>query len=133
MISIYRRSPCAAAGAIAGGFAGLMIALLEIEYGTAPALTPASMFWGGVLLLTLVGLLIVLVLMGMMLRYGANAIVMPASVTCFLSVLVTVWLLETINFPVVGAPLGIAVGTVIGWILCLVFCGRESSIGVARG
>lgn len=133
MTSIWSQNPCAAAGAIAGGFAGLMTALLQIMHGTVPALTPSSTFWRAVILLTLVAVLIVLFLMGVLLRYGIGNIVLQSIVTCFFSVLLTVWLLEKINVPVIAVPLGIVIGTIVGWILCYLFCGRDKLVEAQHG
>lgn len=131
MTSLWSRNLCAAAGGIAGGLSGFVIALLQIMHGSA-LLLPATEYWRTVLLLTLLAWVIVLVLIGIMLRYGIAPIALPSLFTCFITVVLTVWLVEKIHLPAVAVILGIVIGTVIGLMLCRVFCAEKDQKGVSR-
>jgi uncharacterized membrane protein YeaQ/YmgE (transglycosylase-associated protein family) len=121
VLPIWSRSLCAAAGAMVGGFAGVVMGLL-LSPPHAFTLT-ASETWKAGLLLGLVGWVILLIVFGLWLHYGMSQIAGPSLLNALLSAVLTVWVCRALHVPILDTLIGLLVGTLVGWILCQL-CGR---------
>jgi hypothetical protein len=123
--TLWSRSLCAASGALAGGFAGAVLGLLQTP-PNAIVLSAAQALRVG-LVLGLVGWLLILLVIGVWFHYGVGTIAGPALVNAILSALLTVLLCEALHVPILDALIGLLAGTLVGWILCLL-CGRFENV-----
>jgi len=116
-----RLSFCALMGAIIGALAGFLFAALMEEH-------PGHVFTNAELLQIAVPLaiacwLVVLLIVGVWLHYGAAAIAWPLLLNAFVTVLLTVWANNLIQMPAIAGIIGLLIGILVGSILCR-FCGR---------
>lgn len=119
-LTIWRRSLCAASGAIAGGIVGLLVGLFQ---AAMPGVIPLPDVVRAALILGLFAWLVILLIVGVWLHYGAGAIALSSLVTTLLTSLLTVYLANKIQLPVLAVWIGILVGTLVGYLLCRV-CGE---------
>ena len=117
-----RLSFCALNGGLVGAIAGLLFGLLQGEFPNQPLaigeLLPIA------LLLGLVGWVVVLVVVGMWIHYGAAAVAWPALLNALLTALLTVWLNNLLLRPELASLIGLLVGILVGTILCRL-CARD--------
>ena len=131
ILPIWRRSLCAAAGAMVGGFSGAVMGLFLSAPN--PLTLTAAETWKVGLILGLVGWVILLIVLGLWLHYGISQIAWPSLFNALLSAVLTVWVCRAVHFPVLDTLIGLLVGTLVGWVLCQL-CGRYTTIvkGVSR-
>ena len=112
---------CALNGALVGALAGFLCgALLEEHAAHVPTTAELLQI---VALLTITCWLVVLLIVGLWLHYGASAIAWPLLLNAFVTVLLTVWLNNIIRIPEIAGLIGLLVGILVGFVLCR-FCGR---------
>lgn len=121
LVPIWRRSLCAVTGAIVGGFAGLIMQLLQLPLHP-PLLTTSEAVKIG-LILGLAGWLGMLVVLAAWLHYRLSQIAGPALVNSLLSAALTVFACNIFRYPIIDTVLGLLIGTLVGWLLCLT-CGK---------
>jgi hypothetical protein len=126
-LTIWRRSLCAVSGAIAGGIVGLLVGLFQ---AAMPGVIPLADVIRAALILGLFAWLVILLIVGVWLHYGVGAIALSSLVTTFLTSLLTVYLANKIQLPVLATWIGILVGTLVGYALCRL-CG-EPKYAVGR-
>jgi hypothetical protein len=126
-LPIWRRSLCAASGAICGGLAGMVMGFYQGPPG-AVVLTAAQAFQTG-LVLGFIGWMVLLLVIGAWLHYTASAIALPALVNALLSSVLTVFICNALNIPIIDVLVGLLIGTLVGWLLCLL-CGRWAEPGL---
>ena len=119
-LTIWRRSLCAASGAIAGGIVGLLVGLFQVAM---PGVIPLADVVRAALILGLFAWLVILLIVGVWLHYGVGAIALSSLVTTFLTSLLTVFLANKIQIPPLAVWIGILVGTLVGYALCRL-CGE---------
>lgn len=125
-----RFSFCAKSGAIVGVIAGFLFGLLQLALeeealssgNPVHALTGQELVLIG-LALGLLGWIALLMMVGVWLRYGAAAIAWPAFVNSLITALLTVLVNDRLNLPSVAGLIGLAVGLIVGTLLCLL-CDR---------
>jgi hypothetical protein len=128
---IWRRSPCAAAGACAGGFSGFMLALLFIISPGIVLTTRDRLYLS--LVLAVAAWAALLLIFGACLRYGVLRMALPALITALLTVTLTVFINYALQLPAIAAVIGIIVGTLVGAALCRA-CGSSFNLpGVNNG
>ena len=127
ILTLWRHSLCAVTGAIAGGFAGMLLGIAQLHQ---PALLLADAVKVGILL-GLVAWVFILMVEGLWLHYG-SAIVWPSLVTSLLSAVLTVVIANAVALPVLSVWLGILVGTLVGALLCRLCGERSGSLGARR-
>jgi hypothetical protein len=125
--SIWRRSICAASGAMAGGIAGMLFGFAQLGRQRIPLQTAAAINTG--LLLGGVGWLAVLVVVGLWLHYGIRTIALPSLFTSLLTGILTVLIALHVWLAFLDVWIGLLVGTIVGAGLCRL-CGWRS---VTRG
>jgi len=82
--------------------------------------------------LGILGWIVLLVVIGAWLHYGFSQIAVPALINALITAFFTVFLCNKIHVAIICTVLGLFVGTLIGWLLCLL-CGRWSELkGGAR-
>ena len=116
-----RLSFCALMGALIGVLAGFLFSALMEEH-------PGYTFTSAELLQIAIPLaiacwLVVLLIVGVWLHYGATAIAWPLLLNAFVTVLLTVWANNLIQMPALAAVIGLLIGVLVGTLLCR-FCGR---------
>lgn len=110
---------CCQTGAVAGSIAGFFFALLQLE---RPALVLAPQERVLIaLLLAVAGLLLVLFLFGVLLRYGVARIFWAALLNALITALLTVWVDYWLGQPAISAIVGTLIGVLVGFLLCR-FC-----------
>lgn len=112
---------CAVNGALVGALAGFLFGAHLLEH-PSHTLTPAEILQVA-LILMIVCWLVVLVIVGLWLHYGASAIAWPLLLNALLTVVLTVWLNNMIRIPEIAALIGLLAGILVGTVLCR-FCGR---------
>jgi hypothetical protein len=121
-LPIWRRSLCAVSGAIAGGIAGTVMGLILSDPGFT--LTVAESLRVG-LLLGAVGWVVLLVVIGLWFHYGVAQVAWPALANSMITCVLTVFACRALNIPYLDTILGVLMGTLVGYLLCLL-CGRFS-------
>jgi hypothetical protein len=96
--------------------AGLLFGLLQSE-PTAPSIKSGDLPWIALILAGL-GLVAVLMILGVWLRYDIASMFWPAVVNALLTSFLTVYTNAAVDVPEIAAPIGLAVGIVVGTILC---------------
>ena len=129
-LPLWRRSLCAASGAICGGLAGTVMGVYQGPPGAA-VMTAAQALQVG-LVLGFLGWIVLLLVIGAWLHYGASAIALPALVNALLSSVLTVFVCNALNMPFLDVLLGLVIGTLVGWLLCLL-CGRWAAVAGLKG
>ena len=127
-LGIWRRSVCAASGAIAGGLAGFLFGLLLVDQ-PGIALSLADIVLMGALL-GILGWVAILVVVGLWLHYGPSAIAAPAFVNALLTSILTVAIDAWLRVAVLCVFVGLLVGTLVGALLCSL-CAPRREKGVA--
>jgi hypothetical protein len=125
LVPIWRRSLCAVTGAIVGGFTGMIMQLLQSPLHP-PLLTISEVLKIG-LILGLAGWLGMLVVLAVWLHYRLSQIAGPALVNSLLSAILTVFVSNIFRYSIIDTVLGIFIGTVVGWLLCLA-CGKLTTM-----
>ena len=125
-----RLSFCAANGALVGALAGFLFGAHLLEHANH-TLTPAEIVQVAALLAP-VCWLVVLVVVGWWLHYGARAIAWPLLLNALLTVLLTVWLNNLIRIPEIATLIGLLIGALVGTVLCR-FCRRDPRGTAAHG
>jgi len=113
----FKRLPfCSLPGAVVGSFTGFLMAIFELERYGQPLAVQQLVVVG--LMLGTGGLLLVLLLFGLILRYGVGQIFWPAVanalITAILVVLATYWL----QMPAIAGFIGLLIGILVGAVLC---------------
>ena len=122
-------SLCAASGALIGSTAGLILAGLISEFpDIAMTARTVAVAWA---LLALVGWLVVLLVVGGWLRYGARRVALAALVNALLTTLLVTLANLAIRQVVLAVPGGFVIGAIVGTLLCLV-CGSPTNIKAVR-
>jgi hypothetical protein len=117
MLLIWRRSLCAVSGAIVGGLSGMIMGFV-----LAPPATPALSLPDVVrasLVLGILGWIVLLVVIGAWLHYGFSQIALPALVNALITAFLTVFFCNKIHVAVICTVLGLVIGTLVGWLLCI--------------
>ena len=112
---------CALNGALVGALAGFLYGAVLEEHATHIPTTAELLQM--VALLTITCWLVVLLIVGLWLHYGASAIALPLLLNAFVTVLLTVWINNQILIPEIAGLIGLLVGILVGFVLCR-FCGR---------
>jgi hypothetical protein len=114
-LTIWRRSLCAVTGAIAGGIVGMIVGLFQ-------AAMPVVLAMPEILRLTLIlggfAWLVILLIVGVWLHYGAVAIALPSLITTLITAFLTVYLANKLQVALLAVWLGLVVGTLVGLLLC---------------
>jgi hypothetical protein len=120
----FKKLPfCSLPGAVVGSFAGFVFGLIENEH-------PGQVFSAQQLVviavaIALVGLLLVLLLFGLILRYGINQIFWPASLNALVTSLAAVFVNWWLKMPAIAGLVGLVVGILVGALLCWFCWGAE--------
>lgn len=122
-------SLCALAGGIVGAVAGFLFGLVLPLYPPS-TLTLPDVLKAGVVL-GLAGWLLVLMVIGVWLRYGMAAIAAPALVNALLTGVLTVAFNDLAQLPAAATLIGIVIGIFVGTVLCRFFCGGVDRNGKA--
>lgn len=112
---------CALNGALVGALAGFLYGAVLQEHATHMPTTAELLQM--VALLTITCWLVVLLIVGLWLHYGASAIAWPLLLNAFVTVLLTVWINNLVRLPDIAGLIGLLVGILVGFVLCR-FCGR---------
>jgi|SRR5215831_15014230 len=121
--AVFGKLPiCSLVGAIIGSIAGFLFGMLQSQAGL-PIFPMIDVLRIG-LLLAILGWLIVLVVVGIWLRYGAPAIALQALVNGILTAVLTVYANNLIRQPVWATIIGLVIGILVGLILCW-YCRRR--------
>ena len=121
-LNIWRRSICAASGAMAGGIAGLLFGLAQLGRAKFVIPTPAAFETG--ILLGFVGWVAILIVVGLWLHYGMRAIAIPALFTSLITAVLTVFIAIALWLSILDVWIGLLVGTLVGAALCRL-CGTR--------
>lgn len=113
-------SLCALAGALVGAGAGGVLGLYLVGV-PSPALSAGQILQLGALL-GLLGWLVVLLIIGLWLRYGARRIALPSFVTAMFTAVLTVYFNLLVGQPVLATLVGLVVGILVGTVLCWLWC-----------
>lgn len=117
----FARLPfCSLPGAVAGSFAGFLVTIFETEMPNT-TLTPQQLAVMGVLF-GAAGWLLILVLFGLILRYGVASIFWPSLVNALITALLTVFASSWLHVPAANGLTGLLIGIGLGAVLCW-FCG----------
>ncbi len=119
-LPIWRRSLCAVSGAIAGGLAGTVMGLVQADKSFT--LTAAEAFRVG-LLLGAAGWVVLLIVIGLWFHYGLAQVAWPALVNTMITCILTVFVCRALHIPYLDTIIGVLIGTLVGYLLCLL-CGR---------
>lgn len=128
-LPIWRRSICAVAGAMAGSLAGMVMGLLQSEM--PPGVMSAADAWKASFALSVTGWVVILIVLGLWLHYGVSQIAWPALANSLLSATFTVFVCRALHIAFLDTILGLLIGTLIGYLLCLL-CGRFSAFKGVR-
>jgi len=121
--AIFGKLPiCSLVGAIIGSIAGFFFGMLQSQL-VLPVLPMIDVLRMG-LLLALVGWLIVLLIVGVWLRYGVKAIALQALINAILTAVLTVFANNLIQKPIFATLIGLLIGILVGYILCW-YCRRR--------
>lgn len=117
---LFARLPfCSLVGALVGVTAGSFLGL-TLDAIHPPGLTPTAIILAG-LLLAVLGWIVVVVLLGIWMRYGAAQIAAAAAVNALITAILTVLINNIVRQAVLAPALGILTGILVGAILCR-FC-----------
>lgn len=122
ILSIWRRSICAASGALAGGIAGMLFGFTQLGRQRFPI--PAMIAINTGLLLGAVGWVAILIVVGLWLHYGLRTIALPALFTSLVTAVLTVLIAIQLWIAFLDVWIGLLVGTIVGAVLCRL-CGRR--------
>jgi hypothetical protein len=114
-----RLSICALTGFLAGGVAGLMLLLLFINQNQALHFTTSEV-WLVALELTLFCWLMILLLFCLFQRYTFSSVAAPAFINCFLTCLLTTFLVNQFDWFIVAWLVGMVAGILVGTLLCYI-------------
>ncbi|HVG28575.1 MAG TPA: hypothetical protein VM864_02540 [Pyrinomonadaceae bacterium] len=117
-------SYCSKSGALAGLVAGFFCALGLLQLAETPmSLSTTDLFKGG-LALGLLAWLVLLLVIGVLLRYGLKQVALFAFIIAVITALLTVFINYAIQVPVLAVLIGLLVGILVGLLLCW-FCRRR--------
>ena len=120
-VALFGKLPfCSLPGAVAGALVGLACAGYELDNPGLVLVVHQLIVTG--LLLGFVGLLLVLFLFGVLLRYGVVRIFWPALVNALLTGVLTVFACHALGIPGAFGWLGLLIGIVVGAVLCRLAC-----------
>lgn len=116
-----RLSLCTIVGGCSGAFVGMIFGLAQLEHPDA-AVSP-----GDLVVIALAGALtiwlILLLVLGLWLRYGVRAIAAQTLVNSFITAFLTVLICDALETPMLSSLIGLVVGIAVGSLLCML-CGR---------
>lgn len=95
------------------------MALLQL--GHPGVVFPGSDTFKIAIILSLLGWLVVLVVVGVWRHYGILAIALPGLITAFLAAFLTVIVSNSAQIPVLSPLIGLLIGILVGVVLCR-FC-----------
>ncbi len=114
---LFARLPfCSLVGALVGVTAGAFLGL-TLDVIPPPGLSSTAIILTG-LLLAVLGWIVVVVLLGVWMRYGVAQIAAAAAINALLTAILTVWINNLVRQAVLAPALGILVGILVGAILC---------------
>jgi hypothetical protein len=116
-----RMTPCELNGSLIGAITGLLFALAWMAGKEAdPSFVPVAfpLWLQMALLLALFCWCALFVLLCGPLRYAPSAVAAPLLVNAVLTSVLTVYLCNLIGQPLLFFAIGIAVGFLVGWLLC---------------
>jgi hypothetical protein len=111
-------SLCATSGGLAGVVAGFFFSMVLLHLtATGTGLSALALLQTG-LGLGLVGWVILLIVVGMWLRYGVKETSLPAFVNAILTSVLTVFANAVVRLPALATLIGLLVGILVGSLLC---------------
>jgi hypothetical protein len=114
-------SLCAASGAIIGSTAGVVLAGVISEFPHVPMTArTVAVAWA---LLTLLGWVVALVIVGGWLRYGARRVALAALLNAAITTLLVTFANLAIRRSELAVPIGFVIGAIVGTVLCFL-CNR---------
>ena len=117
-------SYCSRSGALAGLVAGFFCALALLQLAETPVSIPAADLFKGGLALGLLAWVVLLLVVGVWLRYGLRQVALFALIISVITAVFTVFINYAIQIPVLAVPIGLLVGILVGLLLCW-FCRRR--------
>jgi hypothetical protein len=109
---------CGHVGAIVGALVGLFFGLAQAEQDGSDLSFGQLLAIGGIT--GGISWAIILLVVGIWLRYGARAIALPSLVTSLVTSFLTVLFNDLVDEPSVASLIGLAVGVVVGALLCFI-------------
>jgi uncharacterized membrane protein len=82
------------------------------------------------LLLGAVGWVVLLIVVGLWFHYGMAQVAWPALVNAMITCILTVFVCRTLDLAYLDTILGVLIGTLVGYALCLL-CGRFTKLAGA--
>jgi hypothetical protein len=113
--TIWQKSVCAAAGALVGAVAGLVFELGRLPLGS---LSTSDVVQVG-LILGFAGWLAALIVIGLWLHIGIAVMAWRSFFTAIITGVLTILVLNKTPYHILFVWIGILIGTLVGWLLCL--------------
>jgi len=109
---------CATVGFIAGGIAGGVLMLYAVNVSAVPLLTGTEVWQVGLILWAFTTLILLFYLY-VFCRYTFSSILLPVLFNCFVTCVLTVWLVNHFALWNWAFFVGAAVGLLVGRLLCM--------------